>query len=258
MPAPEPANLTPMDLYGEIERLQSRIHSLSAELAATERDATLGVLARWLAHELANRLTPIAGYASIAMGHPDDQDLTKKALRHAKLGCERLSELAHLLLSLGDSDGDIRGEGSRLDEAWEVVSSLLHRDARERRVEIRGEVAAGKRVAMVASALEHVLLNITTNALKASQKGGVIELEVDSCSTGNTELVEIRVSDTGAGIPEGVLNRAFECGFSNSGGFGLGLALVKRLVEAVGGGIAIHSSLGSGTTAIVRIPALAD
>lgn len=250
-------SISPDTLLAEIDRLATEVRALSAEVDAQERRANLGILAQWLAHEVANRLTPIAGYAGLALRTPDDRNLTCKALTHAKLGCERLAELAQLLLSLADGQESTPQHVADVSTAWQAVSSLLERDAGAKDVEFRGFVAAGQRVAMAPSALEHVLLNLTANALKATPAGGVIEVEVGKCSTGNTSLVEIRLTDTGSGIPDAVLARAFESGYSNSGGSGLGLALVKRLVEAVGGGVAIHSSLGNGTTAIVRLPAKA-
>lgn len=258
MPGREQTNLTTADLRRQIDRLQDRLDALSNELETTQRDAALGALTRWLAHEVANRLTPIAGYAAAAMQHPDDHDLVHKALGHVRLGCERLVELARLLLNLGGHGGGVCCNGACLDEAWATVRDLLGRQAQERNVEIRGQVSRGTRVAMTPAALEHVLLNIASNALKASREGGILELSVEPCSTGNMKGIEIRIADTGTGIPEGVLHRAFERGFSNSGGFGLGLALVKQLVEAAGGKVAIHSSLGSGTTVIVRLPAMDD
>ncbi|GAB4385666.1 MAG: hypothetical protein Kow0022_12470 [Phycisphaerales bacterium] len=250
--------MTTADLRRQIDQLQDRFDALSSELETTQRDAALGVLTRWLAHEVANRLTPIAGYAAAAMQYPDDRELVHKALRHVRLGCERLVELARLLLDLGAGSGDVPCEGASLEQAWATVRDLLSRQAQERNVEIRSQVPPGTRVAMTPAALEHVLLNIASNALKASQDGGVLELSVEPCSTGNMKLIEIRIADNGTGIPEGVLHRAFERGFSNSGGFGLGLALVRQLVEAAGGNVAIHSSLGSGTTVIVRLPAMDD
>ncbi|MCL4221487.1 MAG: HAMP domain-containing histidine kinase [Phycisphaerales bacterium] len=253
----EDASITPDTLLAEIDRLAAEVRALSAEVEAQEQRANLGLLTQWLAHEVANRLTPVAGYAGLALRTPEDHDLCSLALTHAKLGCERLAELAQLLLSLANDRQPKPNHVADVAAAWSAVSGLLQRDAGAKEVELRGSVAAGQHVSMAPAALEHVLLNLTTNALKATPAGGVIEFEVGKCSTGNNTLVEIRLSDTGPGIPDAVLARAFEVGYSNSGGSGLGLALVKRLVEAAGGGVAIHSSLGTGTTAIVRLPAKA-
>jgi signal transduction histidine kinase/CheY-like chemotaxis protein len=99
--------------------------------------------------------------------------------------------------------------------------------------------------------LKQVLLNLLSNAVKYNREGGEIKL---GCTRRDTDEVGIEVSDRGVGIAAADLARVFEpferLGAETTGveGSGLGLALTKRLIEAMGGQIAAESELGSGTT----------
>lgn len=118
------------------------------------------------------------------------------------------------------------------------------------------------------AALEQVLLNLLGNALKFTSHGQVtieLELSVAVDDTGNgarrTDELEIRVIDTGLGIPETDLHRVFEdfvtrdVSFGRlTGGTGLGLGIARRIVEAMGGEIGVESTLGEGSVFWLRLP----
>lgn len=242
-------------VLSEVERLQGQIDALTQELRAQESRAALGLMSRWIAHEVANRLTPIAGYAAAALRHPEDRSLTERALRQTVLGCERLSQFSRLILQLADEGGNSAESCSDVRQAWEVVAELVSAQARASRIELVCHCADGLTVSVAPSVLEHILLNLALNAIRACRDGGVVELEAAPCSTGNTSMIELCVTDTGQGIDEGVVHRVLDAGFSASGSHGLGLSLVRHLVDAVGGSLAILSSPKEGTTVVVRLPA---
>jgi len=108
------------------------------------------------------------------------------------------------------------------------------------------------RVAGRPGAWERVLVNLFINAAQAMPHGGEIEIRA---RRGQGE-VELTVSDSGPGIPHELLDRVFQPGFSTSRGHsGIGLAIVKSIVEAHGGSVAVSNrTTGSGATFLIRVP----
>jgi len=115
-------------------------------------------------------------------------------------------------------------------------------------------------------ALRHALQNLLANAAKYGGPAGrqVVELSARAVRGVKGQEIEIRVRDRGAGIPPEEQKRVFDAFFRGRQavqdqihGTGLGLHLVKRIVEAHGGTVSLESELGAGSTFIVRIPAVA-
>lgn len=107
--------------------------------------------------------------------------------------------------------------------------------------------------------LEHALRNLLTNAAKYGKEGGWIGVSADLSS--DVGLVDIRVSDRGAGIPPSEIGQIFEPFYRGKRalndqihGTGLGLSLTKRIVDAHGGTLTVSSEEGSGTEFVLRIP----
>jgi two-component system sensor histidine kinase SenX3 len=99
--------------------------------------------------------------------------------------------------------------------------------------------------------------NLLDNAIRHSPDGG----EVRAALAGHDGQVELRITDTGLGIPARDLDRIFERFYRvdparsrGTGGTGLGLAIVRHVVQSHGGDVEVRSVLGAGSTFIVRIP----
>ncbi|HEX9186302.1 MAG TPA: ATP-binding protein [Vicinamibacteria bacterium] len=100
--------------------------------------------------------------------------------------------------------------------------------------------------------LKHAVLNLVLNALQATPPGGAIAIETG----GDDRALEVRVRDSGEGMSEGVLPRAFDAFFTTrEGGTGLGLPIARRIVEAHGGTLDLQSREGEGTLATLSLPA---
>jgi len=134
----------------------------------------------------------------------------------------------------------------------EAVARTLRSRAERQQVEIRIEgPASGPQVHTDPDFLEEVLLELAGNALRYMPTGGTLGFQATS-SGGPTTL---RISDTGPGVPAGVRDRVFELFFTTrADGTGLGLAMVKKIVERQGGSVALESSGPSGTVFRIDLP----
>jgi two-component system phosphate regulon sensor histidine kinase PhoR len=110
--------------------------------------------------------------------------------------------------------------------------------------------------------LEQALINLLTNAAKFNRPDGTVTIGAwMGPRNGDSETVEIRVTDTGIGIPQQDLPRIFERFYRvdkarsrEVGGTGLGLSIVKHAVEAMAGSVRVASELGKGSTFIITLP----
>ena len=102
-------------------------------------------------------------------------------------------------------------------------------------------------------ALERALENLVRNAIDAMPDGGQLRVEMDQTD----EQVSVRVQDTGRGIPAAAKAHLFDPFYSTKGAdsMGLGLWIVREIVEQHAGTVEVESSVGKGTTFIVRMPA---
>jgi signal transduction histidine kinase len=112
------------------------------------------------------------------------------------------------------------------------------------------------------TALRHALQNLISNAAKYGSEGEWIGVTATSSNKENDGMVEIRVADRGPGIPKEELSHIFDTFYRGKRavedqihGTGLGLSLVKRIIEAHAGTVTAESELGKGTEFVVRIPA---
>jgi signal transduction histidine kinase len=242
-------------LLRELDHLQLAVNDLHREVEEQAAMASMGVLAASIAHEVSNRLTPMAAYAQMALAAPADVDLGRKALEMAVSCSKGLADLAGIILSL--TKPAIPGDSAKADVtmAWSRVEDLVRQAAKDRRVAIRREVDEGLEVAMPQAALEHVLLNLALNAIGAMPKGGLLSIEASKCSTWNSggEEVLIAVMDTGHGMDAAAMRRATEPGFSTGAGHGLGLTICERLVRSSGGTLQLQSRPDFGTRAQVSL-----
>jgi signal transduction histidine kinase len=214
-----------------------------------------------VSHELRTPLTSMLGSLGLVRSQrlADQPERVADLLQIAQRNGERLLRLINDLLDLQKlSAGELRLDLTAVD-----VDSLID----ETLVGIRGMAdltrvslrrlgrATGARVSTDRDRLGQVLYNLLSNAIKFSPPGEAVSV----WTTAANGEVTISVVDNGPGIPEEFKARLFEkfaqaSPGGQSAGTGLGLAISKRLVEKLGGTIAIHSSEGSGTTVSLSLP----
>ena len=225
------------------------------ELARAQRVLAWGEMARQVAHEIKNPLTPIrlgVQHLRRAFGdrRPDFDRILDQNVTRILAEIDRLDEIARAFSRYGTAPAD-RAPAGVVDAAAVVrdVVELERMGAGE--VEWRLEDADAPAPAVAGGEeLREVLLNLLENARLAGAR------TVKASVARDDGRIRIAVSDDGEGIPDEVLPRVFEPHFSTrTSGSGLGLAISRQLVDGWGGAIAVESERGRGTTVVVTLRA---
>lgn len=233
-----------------------------AELApGGDRLEMVGRLAAGVAHDFKNLLTVVMGNAGLIARRSDlPEDVTLRADQIVQ-AAERGSALVRELLDFGrEPMGHPRVLNARevVETFVPILQSAVGSDFP---VEFTSEPGNGK-VLIDRGNLERAILNLVLNAWDAMPTGGSIHVHVapDWTTDGNGPPgphVRIDVRDTGVGIPAVALERIFDPSYTTKPagkGTGLGLAVVRRLVDRAGGFIRVESTVGTGTTFRLYLP----
>ena len=216
-----------------------------------------------VSHELRTPLTCIKGYLETLLdGALDDRTHARRFLEVAGTHAERLDRLIDDLLELSNIEsGRVTLVPMRLHlgEVIAGVEAMFERQTAQGRLTVERAVPPGLAVRADRDRLVQILVNLVDNAVKFTPEGGMVRIEAALAGAGR---VEVRVQDTGIGIPSTDLPRITERFYRvdktrsrEVGGTGLGLAIVKHLVQAHGGELRIESALGHGTTVSFTLPA---
>jgi signal transduction histidine kinase len=221
-------------------------------LQEADRLVTVGQLSAAVAHEIGSPLQVLLGRARALAERPEDAEQTRRVAIILVREAERITRIVLQLLAL-TRRRPIRREAVDVAEAARTVGSLLELEARRRRVSLALELAAVRPVAADPDQVQQVLLNLLSNALAAARAGGHVIVRVRD----GEGVVRISVQDDGVGMDEETQRRAFEPLYttrSDSGGAGLGLAVVRSIVQEHGGRVDFVSEPGQGTTFVVELP----
>ena len=229
-------------------------------LAQRESQAKSQFLSR-MSHELRTPLNAVLGFAQLLMADGDrsSADTRRRRLEQIHRAGQHLLSLIDDVLDLSSLvDGEMRIGDQPVPLAALVAETLpqVEAQARQRRITLCSGTLDGVARADAAR-LRQVLLNLLTNAINYNREGGQVLVEAEALD-GQAVL---RVSDSGRGMSEAQLQHAFEpfnrLGRENEGieGAGIGLAIVKALVERMGGSVQARSVPDEGSVFEVRLPA---
>ena len=238
----------------ELERAYADLEKAQAERLRTERLSTLGKFSSLILHDIRNPLSILKGQLQLMEIQADEAPEKARARIKASLAeVARLERLASEFLDY--SRGEIR-----LDMAIARPSSLLFRIEEglrdrlaERGIACELDAAYDEPVILDEERVARALHNVADNARKAmAAKGGVLRMG----SRREGDLLVFEVADSGEGMSPEVLSRVFEPFYSSSGqgGTGLGMLIVKNIVEAHGGSVSLQSAPGEGTRVSLSFP----
>lgn len=245
-------------LFEEITRSYGDLQKAQEELVERERLAALGELAAVMAHEVRNPLGVIfnsLGTLEKILRPTGDAAMLLDIVR------EEADRLNHLVGDLLDFAKPKRAALSAeplqplLEGALEAASS----EPAGVGVTIRTEISALPLVHLDARMMRRAFLNLVVNGLQAMSNTGVLTVRARTENDGDRELVRVDIADTGPGIEAEVAARMFlPFVTTKASGTGLGLAVVKSIVDAHQGELSVDSIPGVGTTFTVRLPVISE
>ncbi|MGH2981377.1 MAG: sensor histidine kinase, partial [Solirubrobacterales bacterium] len=208
------------------------------------------------AHELRNPLAGISGAIEVLQaGAKDDPEALDHFLRRLSEDVERMNRLMQSLLTLARVEALPEGEAEVVDvhsAAADAVAAVQVEEQTQLVTEVEGGLAAHGDPLL----LRQVLIGLLSNAVRHTPPTGAVILR--GRHVNGDAMIE--VADTGDGIPAEEVDRVFERFYRSSDalgheGFGLGLAIAKRMVQVMGGSIGAASEEGHGSVFWVRLPA---
>jgi signal transduction histidine kinase len=260
-----------LDRDDELGQLARAMNQMVAELETqrerlikAEKDAAWREMARQVAHDLKNPLTPIQLSLDLLErarreNSPQQHELLNRTLEIVRRQVRTLRETANEFYEFTGGQRH-RPEDLQLGEVLNNVLELHRAWADGQGIHLTQTGVSGP-VHADRAKLERVLTNLVTNALQACGPGGHIEAEVSVVSNGSRAEVVLILQDSGPGLSETAQRHLFEPYFTTKGeGTGLGLAIAARIMEEMGGSLKLENRPGSagqarGARAELRLPA---
>jgi signal transduction histidine kinase len=231
---------------------------LRQQLLQAQRLSSMGALASSVAHEFNNILTTIINYAKMGLRAEGDQRARSEALEKILKGSQRAATIVHSMLGFARNQSHQR-EFTDLAKLVDEVLILTEKDLSKHHIQVEKQVYDRIQAPVVPGQIEQILLNLIINARQAMLRGGRLRLELHA--NHRTRMAEIRISDTGVGIPPDQLRLIFEPFYTTKepdenghGGNGLGLSVCRQIVEQHHGRIRVESVVGKGSTFTVKLP----
>ena len=242
------------ELRQTVASVEQRLEQSRTSLLLAERRATLGTLAGGVGHELRNiaqihvaQIETVAEELHRLGAGPD----ALEALRDLERVGEHVTEHAHRLMDLA-RPGPSHAQRLNVNRVIQEVVAMMHGAGRLTGVAV--ELVLEEQPVIVTvnkTRIEQILVNLIGNATEAMRGGGKLMI---AAHTSDGRVI-IEVADTGSGIAPDLLPRIFEPFYTTKPeGTGLGLPVVKEIVESYGGALVVDSTLGAGTTFRFDLP----
>jgi len=231
------------------------------QLLEATKFSALGLLASGVVHEIKNILQ------SIYMGSGATKDMLLKedvAKEDVKECLENMTFVEDKVAQCSNIVGSLLGFARRseesfvptdLNKSFEAAWIIARLHTKTKKIKIENNLDPDIPLILAdTNQLQQVFLNLIINAMDAMETGGILRGETSRAEEG---MVEIRISDTGCGIPEDKLEEVFEPLYTSKGegkGTGLGLSISKEIIDKHNGTIEVKSKVGVGTTFIMKFP----
>jgi PAS domain S-box-containing protein len=240
-------------LYEETNRTLKELRITQDKLVQSEKLAGLGALASNIVHEVGNPLAAIMNSVQVLQNRVQLEGRMKELMDIIGWETERLNDSIDMLREFS-RPSELRRVKSDLREVVKKAIFILNQDFdliwdKKIKTNFPEEFPL---LLLDPYAMEQVVLNVIKNSLQAINEGGEVRVRL---RRKNENQIVMKIRDNGLGIIKENLNRIFEPYFSTKArGMGLGMHIVKQIVEAHGGEVVIKSERGKGTTVDIIIP----
>lgn len=223
------------------------------QMLQTNKMIAVGQLAAGMAHEIRNPLGIIRTQSYLLRLNENQEETTNKSLDFIDSSVNRASSIIDNILSFSRLTGN-KKDFVNLKEIIQKIIEMHNDIIKKENIRVSLECSIGEKLNLSTESMEHILLNLISNAVEAMEHGGEIKINAN-VEEGNIIIV---CEDTGCGIDEKNMNNIFNPFFTTKElgkGTGLGLFIVYSEVEKMGGKIHVSSKLGEGTKFTITIPA---
>ena len=234
------------------ESLEQKVTEQAKELVDAERLSAIGATAGMVGHDIRNPLQAITGDVYLAKTElaaiPEGEE--KKNIQESLSEIEKNIDYINKIVA--DLQDFARPLNPRIEETdlKRLIDDLLTKNGLPENVKVSVKVET-KKVLADSTFINRIMYNLVNNAAQAMPNGGKLTIHTYN----ETNDTVITVKDTGVGIPENVKGKLFTPMFTTKAkGQGFGLAVIKRMTEALGGTVSFESQEGKGTTFTVRLP----
>lgn len=221
-----------------------------------------------MSHDIRTPMNAILGYAQIM-----EDELNRKEMPEVSEHLEKLQQSGNLLLSIINNVLDMARIESgrmeldenycRIEDVWKSLFAVFDEKAMKKNIVLHYAMnVEHEHVLTDVTKVKEIFVNILSNAIKYTPAGGSVMVDIDelSCDESGYMIVRISVSDTGIGMSQDYQTKIFEAFTreqnttkSKIAGTGLGMSIVKKYVELLGGIINVESELGKGSTFTVTL-----
>ena len=236
----------------KLEKTNKKILQMQDELVKKERLSIVGQFSSMILHDIRNPISVIKGYSDILQIKNTESEKVKTYAGAIQKEAMSLNSLAGEMLDYSRGDFRLNLAITELDELIENVLSNLKKKLLDSEITLESHINFTGPVLLDYDRVFRVLVNLCENSRKALYDGGTIKIEVNE----RHNFYDIKVIDDGDGISEEVLDRIFDpfTSFSKAGGTGLGMLIVKNIIEAHEGTVKVESEEHLGTTVIISLP----
>ncbi|MDR4498661.1 MAG: ATP-binding protein [Candidatus Scalindua sp.] len=240
----------------EIFQDLSEIRELKGRLYSVNDLVSVGTMAACIAHEIRNPLNGIEGFASLLEREVEGDNL--KLVNNIILGTKNINKIVtDLLLLARPIELNLRKceLSNILDRSLVLVSQELRKKG-GKNIQLKKDYVSRKTTIICdPERLQQAFLNIILNAIQSMHEGGELTVFTRELVIGGTSGIQIGFSDTGEGISNHDMKNIFDPFFTTkTNGTGLGLVVVRKIIELHGGEVSIRSKEKKGATILLKLP----